>query len=126
MRWLFTIFVVLAMSVSANAVTFLDQYGKSWDLILPPKEWANKPPNKEVRIYKTAPEDTREICTKAVGHFEEMGCALIWPGTCAIYVSKALPNRFIDAIISHEKAHCAGWPSDHPTGSSVPRLFPDP
>jgi hypothetical protein len=126
MRQIITIFAVLAMTVAANANTFLDQYGRAWELKMPPKEYVGIPYHGKLVTYPMPTEQVREICSDAVGKYEDTGCALIWPDQCLIFINSDLPKKYFDAVYIHERAHCVGWPSDHPTDPNVSELFPDP
>ena len=44
-----------------------------------------------------------------------LGCALLWPDRCKVLRIDREDVRL------HERAHCAGWPADHPGGAAVER-----
>ncbi len=82
----------------------------------PPAKWAFEPIGPVEVHYLPQPEVT-EICTKGAGEFEDIGCA--WPATpesdvCVIYIAKELHFGLKARVLEHEKAHCNGWPGDHP------------
>ena len=47
---------------------------------------------------------------------DQFGCALVWPTAnyCNITIVEDLPKPLREAVLTHERAHCAGWAADHP------------
>ena len=57
----------------------------------------------------------QSYCEFRTGSPEELGCAVLLEGEfCEILIQENLPKRIKDHLIRHERAHCAGWPADHP------------
>jgi hypothetical protein len=35
-------------------------------------------------------------------------------GTCTIYLPRSVNRKFYNQLYRHERAHCNGWPANHP------------
>jgi hypothetical protein len=110
---LLVVLLALLAPTLAHAATFKDQRGELWDLPMPPQRYQT-PYTDTLKLFPMSEEEISEICSEAVGKAEPFGCAFILPGECSVYVSEDLPPRFRLAVEAHERAHCAGWPADHP------------
>jgi hypothetical protein len=115
MRLLLAAILVAALPVTATAEVFSDENGRRWDLITPPAHWFAKPAPPRILVDLLPKENVAESCRWLTGKAGEFGCALVLPHQCTIRVAKELPEPFRDAIVHHERAHCHGWPGDHPT-----------
>lgn len=84
-------------------------------MVVPPPKWFAQPLLARIEVYKESAEETRALCSVAVGAEEHDGCSLIFPGVlCKVIINKELPWRMYAAVLHHETAHCHGWPADHP------------
>ncbi len=78
--------------------------------LLPPPQY-DVPPPMPVIEYVLAGRDVTNFCSRAL--LEEgpwRGCSFFSGGNCYI-VRIDMPD-----VARHERAHCAGWPADHPGG----------
>lgn len=99
MKWLAVLTVLIA--VPAHAVE-------------PPAKWLTKPYSGTIGVVQLEPAMLKDICTSRLGLFEDVACAVVIPDYCGIWIRNDLPPLEYDAVLRHEKAHCAGWPGDHP------------
>ena len=80
----------------------------------PPAEWLDKPYSGTIGVVQLEPEMLKDICTSRLGEFEDMGCAVVIPDYCGIWIRNDLPPLEYDLVLRHETAHCKGWPQSHP------------
>ena len=107
------VLLALLAPTLAHAATFTDQRDQLWDLPEPPQRYQT-PYTGTLKLFPMSEEDISEICTEATGKAEPFGCTFVLPTECSVYVSEDLPPLFRKAVETHELAHCAGWPGDHP------------
>lgn len=100
-------------TLSAERFTF-SKDGREFTMAIPHERWFSRPLIGAVTVYDEPVEYVREMCTEAVGKFEDMACTLILPGKCLITINYELPEVTYKAVLHHETAHCHGWPADHP------------
>lgn len=55
------------------------------------------------------------ICSEAAGKFEDLACTWPDPSNCRILIADNLSAELSEAVLIHERAHCFGWPGDHPS-----------
>ena len=72
----------------------------------PPARYAKGPYIARVEIRDWPPEFVRLYCGEAPG------CALVGKAKCIIILVNGIPDR--GGALRHERAHCRGWPQDHP------------
>ena len=63
--------------------------------------------------------DLTRMCSLLAGKIEILGCAFfpypgMYPDLCWVLYNEDVPDDVRDILIEHEKAHCRGWPADHP------------
>jgi len=77
--------------------------------LLPPPQYDVPPPISVIETVMTAAE-VNYWCNKAAGYGRWNGCAVTRNGNCYIV------RVDMADVARHERAHCAGWPADHPGG----------
>jgi hypothetical protein len=85
--------------------------------VVPPSRYDHQPTEKVVIVSRT-PAQIRQVCT--------LKAASPWPGggvgACTLYTGKNNPCIVLwpkgtprsGILWRHERAHCNGWPSNHP------------
>jgi hypothetical protein len=114
MHRLATALIVLLLAVPAEAGRYQDADGKWWKTIDPPAKWMTAPYSGQLHLQVLPPDELKNICDVVVGRSEPLGCSIVNPWHCTIYISNRLPSLFQGALLQHEEAHCRGWPADHP------------
>ncbi len=77
--------------------------------LLPPPQYDVPPPMPVIEHVLTHAE-VNALYNQAYGPGQVNGFAFSRSGTCVII-------RIDDPMVArHERAHCAGWPADHPGG----------
>lgn len=56
--------------------------------------------------------EARKACARMGVHAD----ACSWParGTCYLVIPRGGPVKDLGPYVRHERAHCNGWPEDHP------------
>lgn len=104
----------LVMASQANAETY--SFAGS-ELIMPPAKWRFEPLDK-VDVYYPPRSEVTAFCSKYAGKYENLACtATAAPPEfpqCLVVIANEIPDELKQMVLIHEKAHCNGWPADHP------------
>lgn len=118
MRGNFLALVALLVGVgTAGAESIQDQRGLRYSVVTPPAYWFGRPALTRIIDVVKMPEDqVRATCVLANGNAESFGCVQIFgQARCRIVISDELPLMSQMIVEYHERAHCHGWPAEHPT-----------
>ena len=73
-------------------------------------------PHPDMLVIERSPAEVDRICRAIGAHSRAnsriVACAPIGKARCAIVIPKNHPQKA--ALIRHERAHCNGWPANHP------------
>ena len=92
---------------------------------MPPLEF-DYPYTGRLTVSRVNPDQMRGRCPLPSPGRVTVGCAHVGRGECEIIIAndewlKALGWN-ADVITRHERAHCEGWPADHPGARSPAEL----
>ena len=98
MRWL---------SICGLLVSVLPAYAEP---DMPPKRYDR--PHPDMTVLRLAPDMVTRLCAETMNLYNAAACALIGDGEkpCVVLLPIGAPKWFY----RHERAHCVGWPADHP------------
>src|SRR5690349_8686516 len=82
----------------------------------PPARYASGPYLKPLRVLTLPVSDIAKICGHVAqgGKMERVACAVFYRFSCYVYIANQLPSGWRPGVLEHEKAHCRGWPANHP------------
>lgn len=113
MRAVLAAAMLMAGLLPASAGVFADKDGTLYEIVDPPADWFDRPaPRIEPRLLPR--ERAFLVCKLATKKAGQFGCATAYQTVCDVTVVEDLPKPLRDAVMRHERAHCHGWPADHP------------
>ncbi|MFZ3360392.1 MAG: hypothetical protein WCA56_14710 [Xanthobacteraceae bacterium] len=77
----------------------------------PPLRYDHRYPGPVIERVRPLVE-ARKACARMGVHAD--ACSWLARGTCYLVVPRGGPVKDIRPYVRHERAHCNGWPEDHP------------
>ena len=123
MKYLLAAAALLAIIFAGGAITsHAFGAGPNGDPVLPPARYDHLYTDGELIVIQVeSMEEMARACYPAPNAYRLVGCQFFQKFDCLIFIA---PDSYIkrfarygitfDTVFRHERAHCVGWPRDHP------------